>query len=188
MGYTFHYCSKRKHKRAAAEVGILINNKYERNIEETYYINERIMRVLLNLGERKLHIVSVPDAGKLKEDTTTFYEQLQQEIDKIFRSKMLLILGDLNTRIGNEVVSGVKQRFNEPTLNENGKAPITFCAENELRVNNTYFNHKSQYKTICSNSRVQTSSIDCAISNRTIHPSQILDIRTLTSANIGSDH
>lgn len=70
--YIFHYCGK-EHERATAGVGILINSKYEGNIEETHYINERMMRVALDLGERKLHIVSIyaPDTGKPKEDTNS---------------------------------------------------------------------------------------------------------------------
>jgi len=30
--------------------------------------------------------------------------------------------------------------------------------------------------------------IDYIISNRAVHPTQIIDVRSLTSANIGSDH
>ncbi|KYN44627.1 hypothetical protein ALC56_00914, partial [Trachymyrmex septentrionalis] len=72
------------------------------------------------------------------------------------------------------------RRYNKETL-------IAFCAENELQTNNTYFNHKPLYKTTWSNSRDQTFSIDYTISNRTIHSSQIQNLRTLTSANIGFD-
>ncbi|KAH1021854.1 hypothetical protein HUJ04_011340 [Dendroctonus ponderosae] len=38
------------------------------------------------------------------------------------------------------------------------------------------------------NSRGQSSTIDYILSDRAIHPAQILDVRSLTSANIGSDH
>lgn len=97
-------------------------------------------------------------------------------------------MGDLNARVGNGAIAGIKQRFNEENINENGEALINFCAMNELRINNTFFDHKPQHKITWRNTRGQSSMIDYIISNRLIHPSQILDVRTLTSANIGSDH
>lgn len=100
----------------------------------------------------------------------------------------MILLGDLNTRIGVETIPGIKQRFNENVLNSNGELLISICAINELRINNTFFDHKPQYKYTFSNTRGQQSIIDYVITNRHIHPSQILDIRTLNSANIGSDH
>ncbi|XP_043498354.1 uncharacterized protein LOC122521574 [Polistes fuscatus] len=60
------------------------------------------------------------------------------------------------------------QRFNEQTLNENGKLMIDFCSLNGFRITNTFFNHKEQHNYIPS--------------------SEILDVRTLNSADVGSDH
>jgi hypothetical protein len=105
-------------------------------------------------------------------------------------------MGDLNALIGNEIINGVKQRFNEPESNDNGEQLIDLCARNELRITNTYFPHKPQHKfTIPSltnpnieNTRGDKSMIDFIIISRTILPTQVKDVRALTSANIGSDH
>jgi len=37
------------------------------------------------------------------------------------------------------ILTDVKQKYNEPTINENGKLLIDFCARNEMWIKNTYF-------------------------------------------------
>ncbi|KAK4878852.1 hypothetical protein RN001_011358 [Aquatica leii] len=63
---------------------------------------------------------------------------------------------------------------------------IDFCTHNELRINNTFFEHKHQHKVSFCGSKVN-STTDYIITNRNIRPEQITDVRALTSANIGSD-
>ena len=132
--------------------------------------------------------VYAPKDCKPKMEKDNFYETLQEYLDRIPASNSVLILGDLNARIGNDTVNGVKQRFNEVVMNENGTIFTQFCPDNELRVNNTFFQKKVQYKITWQNTRGQHSTIDYIVSNRKIHPSQILDVRSLNSADIGSDH
>lgn len=43
-------------------------------------------------------------------------------------------MGDFNSRIGNTPISGIMQRFNEETINDNGDMLIAFCSQNELRI------------------------------------------------------
>ena len=64
-----------------------------------------------------------------------------------------------NARIRNDVLRGVKQRFNEDVLNYNGELLVNVCASNELRINNTFFDHKRQFKYTFSNTRGQQSII-----------------------------
>ncbi|XP_056647239.1 craniofacial development protein 2-like [Diorhabda sublineata] len=109
-------------------------------------------------------------------------------MDNIPKQDEIMILGDFNGRIGNEVISGIKNRFNEETLNSNGEQLIQFCAHNELRINNTFYPHKQQHKYTFENTRGHKSIIDYIITSRNIHPSKILDVRTLTSVNTGTNH
>lgn len=67
------------------------------------------------MGEEKLHLISVyaPDINKRKEESDDFYDQLQTEIDRLPKTEKMLIMGDLNVRIGDMPLEGIKQRFNE---------------------------------------------------------------------------
>lgn len=94
----------------------------------------------------------------------------------------------ISARIGNNVIPGVKNRFNEETYNESGEQVTQICAINGLRINNTYFPHKPQHKFTFENTRGHKSVIDYIIKNRNIQPKRILDVRVLTTANAGTNH
>lgn len=96
-------------------------------------------------------------------------------------------MGDFNTRIGRTFIWRIKNRFKEH-LNDNGEMMIGFCTDNELRINISFHKHPEKYKYTFQNTRGQRSTIDYIVSNRNILPSQILDLRTLNCADIGSDH
>lgn len=146
--------------------------------------------MVLNQGEENIHIIGAyaPDSNKSRESVENFYSTLQGEMDKIPHGEKLIIMGDLNARIGNTAIEWIMHEFNEEHSDDNGEKLLAFCTLNELRINNTFFDHKPQQKITWSNTRGQTSMIDFIITNRTVHPSQILDVRSLTSANVGSDH
>jgi len=75
-GYTFYYCGEDKHEGQPREWKYSRHpQQYKRNIEETHYINKRMMRVALYFEEGRLHIINiyVSDVEKPKAETTTFY-------------------------------------------------------------------------------------------------------------------
>lgn len=78
--------------------------------------------------------------------STDFYETLQSELEKIPSKEKAIILGDLNARVGNGIIEEIKQKYNEDVTNRNGKMVAEFCAQNELRINHTYFPHKELHK------------------------------------------
>lgn len=188
--YILVHSGKAKQERAQAGVGLLLHEKYQNNIEDIKYVNERILKTTLKINNTVTHLLSIyaPDISKPKEESEHFYELLQDTLDQTGGTDEVIILGDFNARIGNETLLNVKQKYNESIINENGELLIDFCARNELRINNTYFPHKSQHKYTFGNSRGQQSMIDYILSNRSIKPQQVLDVRTLNSANVGTDH
>lgn len=56
-------------------------------------------------------------------------------MDNINTKQENIILGDLNARIGNHVTPGIKQKYDEAIIIENGEALIDFFAKNEMRIN-----------------------------------------------------
>lgn len=108
-------------------------------------------------------------------------------MDKLPRQDEVILMGDLNARVGDEVVKGVKCKYNEEAT-KNGEQLVQLCAQNELRMNNTFYPHKPQHKFTYENTRGHKSTIDYIITNRNVHPSNILDVRILSSANTGTNH
>ena len=188
--YILAYSGKPKDERAKAGVGLLLHKRFQQNIDQIDYINEKLLRVTLKHDNGYIQIISAyaPDISKPKEERRSFYEELQSIVDLIPSHHRIILMGDLNARVGNEIINGVKQRFNEHTSNDNGDLLTDFCAQNNFRINNTYFDHNLKYKYTFMNSLGQQSVIDYIITNRLFLPTEILDVRTLNSANIGSDH
>lgn len=188
--YTLIYSGVSRDKRGHSGVGLLIDRKYKDHIEKEEYISDRILLVTLNVNKENIHLISVyaPDISKDRAERESFYEELQEAVDRIQAKDKIVIMGDLNARVGNEPLGGVTQRFNEEVMNDNGDLLKAFCAVNALRINNTFFEHDMKYKYTWQNTRGQQSVIDYIITNRSITPQTILDVRTLNAANIGSDH
>ncbi|XP_030763134.1 craniofacial development protein 2-like [Sitophilus oryzae] len=104
------------------------------------YISDRILLVILNVNKENIHLISVyaPDISKDRAERESFYEELQEAVDRIQAKDKIVIMGDLNARVGNEPLGGVTQRFNEEVMNDNGDLLKAFCAVNALRINNTF--------------------------------------------------
>lgn len=188
--YTLIYSGVQKSKRATAGVGILIHNKYKNSLDGCEYVSERILSIKLKTEGATLHIISAysPEECKPKDEREAFFKELQRTLDNIPSNEAVIVAGDFNARTGNEIIPGIKQRFNENCLNDNGELLIDLCTFNNLRINNTFFNLPEQYKYTFQNTRGHKSIIDYILTNRNIHPQQIMGVRTLNSADVGSDH
>lgn len=118
--YILIYSGRNKEDRGQSGVGLLIHKKFETHITDIKYISDRLLRTTLKFDEEVMHIIPVyaPDTNKPEQDAIDFYESLQQELDQTPQNEKIVILGDMNARIGNLIVHGVKQRFNEETIDE----------------------------------------------------------------------
>lgn len=188
--YLIIYSGVERDKREKEGVALMIHKKLTQNIQECKYVSTRIVATKLRSQKQNINIIGIysPENCKPEEERTSFYETLQKTIDAIPQNETVILLGDFNARVGNTIIPGVKQKFNENITNENGELLIDFCSQNEFRINNTFFKHKIQHKYTFQNTRGDRSMIDYVLTNGKIHYTQILDIRCLCSANIGSDH
>ncbi|XP_043496495.1 craniofacial development protein 2-like [Polistes fuscatus] len=188
--YIVIYSGVEKSERAKEGVAIALHKRYINQIESCQHISSRIVLLKLLTDSSPLNILSIyaPDENKAKQKREDFYKELERIIESLPPRERVVILGDFNARIGHQPIPGIRQRFNEQTLNENGKLMIDFCSLNGFRITNTFFNHKEQHKYTFSNTRGQRSTIDYILTNSYIPSSGILDVRTLNSADVGSDH
>ncbi|XP_056647266.1 craniofacial development protein 2-like [Diorhabda sublineata] len=162
QNYILFYSGVDKNLRAPGGVGLLVNKKFEKDIKEVQYISHSIIQITVELANERTHLLSIyaPDVSKLKEEREAFFDALQAMLDKIPSKDKVFIMGDFNSRIGNTVIPGIMHSFNEGAVNDNGDILIDVCALNELRINNTYFDHKEQQKYTFANTRSQKSTID----------------------------
>ena len=119
-----------------------------------------------------------------------FYAVLQETKDRVPRSDRLVVLGDLNARVGCncDVWGDVIGRHGEVEVNDNGKRLLKFCACNALQVMNTWFQHKLIHKfTWECKGRGVRSIIDYFLV-RKCNRADVQDMKVLRGAEIGSDH
>ena len=58
----------------------------------------------------------------------------------------MVVLGDLNARVGNEVIKGIVGWHGVPGRNESGDRLLEMCAKQELVVGNSWFTKNDVYK------------------------------------------
>lgn len=78
--------------------------------------------------------VSAVDSGK-------FYQALQMCVNEVPKHDALLVMGDFNTRVGNDVRvwQGLVGRFGAGEWNGSVLSLLDFCSLNHLMIINTFF-------------------------------------------------
>lgn len=78
----------------------------------------------------------------------TFYEQLQDQINKTQKHDLLVVMGDFNAKVGSDNVRVEraigKQGIN--TMNENGERLAELCMPSNLVIGGTIVAHKEIHK------------------------------------------
>ncbi|XP_060516487.1 craniofacial development protein 2-like [Cylas formicarius] len=131
-----------------------------------------------------------PTEDKDEEVKDEYYEQLEQTISAVPKQDMLIILGDLNAKVGRE--EAFRPHIGRHSLhelsNDNGQRLINLAAANNLRIASTMFPHKNIHKeTWISNDRKTRNQIDHVIANAR-HVRSIIDVKSQRGADAGTDH
>lgn len=109
--YIFLYSGVEREKRAASGVGIMLHKRLKSRILGYSWISDRIITLKFRTGRSHCNIIGVyaPSDGN-KEEIQRFYKELQDSIDKVGKNDYMVILGDLNARVGNSVITNVMER------------------------------------------------------------------------------
>ena len=125
--------------------------------------------------------------GEIKD---AFFEELQGAVDKVPRGDKLIVMGDLNARVGNkaELWKGVIGKHGEEVESDSGRRLLSFSAENEMQVMNTQYEHKRIHKfTWTCPGRGLKSIIDYFLVRGDLRK-EVHDVKVIWGAEIGSDH
>ena len=78
-----------------------------------------------------------------------FYDQLEEEIRTTPRHDVLMVVGDLNARVGEENTGRERVMGTEGfgCINNNGERLSDLYVENNLVIGGTLFNHRNIHKT-----------------------------------------
>lgn len=187
QNYIQFYSGVEQSCRAKAGVMMFISKKIKNTISDYTFWNERIIQVRLKLPRGYLSLIGVyaPIEGE-NEENDEFYLNLQNILNKVNQNDFIMIIGDFNARIGNSKIDTNIGIFGEQTRNNNGSRLIDFVSFNQLKVMNSFFNHKDSHKFTWE-ARGSKSIIDYAICNNKL-ADLVLDVRVFRGPEIESDH
>ena len=112
------------------------------------------------------------------------------KLKKLPRHDMLVIMGDLNVKVGTDNLSYDRAMGKEGcgNMNENGERLAELCAAYNLVIGGTIFPHRDIHKlTQCSPNSGDRNQIDHLVINGTWGRS-LLDVNVRREADVGSDH
>lgn len=108
-GYTFFWIGRGQNERREAGVGIAIKSNLVNKLAALHRgINDHLMTARLPLPKKKYITLISADATTMTnpdEKKERFYEDLRGTIAAVSRTDKLIILGDLNTRVGRDHTS-----------------------------------------------------------------------------------
>ena len=158
-------------------------------------VSERILRIRLksHIGFMSLIAVYAPtNVPGNEEETEAFYQSLQSVVEQVPVRDMLLIMGDFNARVGNDMSAwiGTLGRFGPAERNENGVKLLDFCALKGLVITNTLFQHRACHQHTWFHPAESSNAVhvlDYVLVNQRFKTS-ILDTRVYRKTHLQSDH
>ncbi|XP_030765286.1 craniofacial development protein 2-like [Sitophilus oryzae] len=179
-----------KAKRAQAGVSVLIAKKLSKFYKNYNAVNERIVTVTLSIFGLETVIIGTyaPTDDSNQAEKDSYYAALSKVLTEIKLSQEVLIMGDLNARIGKKEDSKVVGKHDEDVLNDSGERLIDFCELNGLCILNGFFPHKLIHRYTRERPSLQQKSIIDYMIAKQISKLKFKDCRVKRGANCGSDH
>lgn len=190
--YTIFWSGYADGDRPRHGVGFAVRNNALLACEEPVSVSPRLMslRLRTNCGYCSLLSAYAPTLLADSDSKDEFYSQLSQHLLGLPRGDRVVILGDLNARIGSDSNSwpNILGPHGIGTMNENGQRLLEFCATHSLCIPNTFFESSSRAKVTWMHPRSRRwHQLDHIIVRRRDLKS-VVHCRSMHSADCESDH
>lgn len=191
-GETLLYSGKPPTEDHSSGVGLLLSRGARQCLTSWSPVSDRIITARFATGARALTFVQVyaPTEQAAEDVKNSFYCQLGQALTGVKRSDIVILMGDLNAKVGssNQNWESVMGTHGLGTMNENGELFADLCVSYDLVIGGTLFPHRNVHKgTWVSPDGRTVNQIDhIAISKR--WRTSLLDVRNQRGADANSDH
>ena len=127
--------------RAREGVALLLSERMMSKVVAWKEVSSRLMWVRVRMGRECWAFVSAygPGSEKTEEEREGFWSELTDCVDSLGKSSYVVVLGDLNARVGDEEIAGVVGKYGVPERNGSGESLLNMCVENGLVVGNSFF-------------------------------------------------
>lgn len=133
-------------------VALAIHSRYTSSIVSWKPISARLLyaRIKHSFGHMSVFSCYAPTDIADAETKDTFYQQLQDELRRVSRHDVIVLLGDMNATIGQDR-SGLEHvlgpHSSSTDTNDNGDRMLELCASHNLKVLGTWFKHRQIHQT-----------------------------------------
>ena len=188
--YDMFYSGVSKDQRAQQGVAILVRKGLRKSITSWEAVSPRIIKINLTLHSHKVTLIGVygvnDDAQIAVKDQ--FFEQLNDEVLQVGTTREVIVIGDLNGRVGNRRDCKIVGPFGENVVNDNGNRLIEVCEQHELKILNGFYQHRDIHKyTWVQQTRGLKSIIDYAITKQASRL-KVQQVKVCRGLSCGSDH
>lgn len=193
-GYNYYWSGLPENEPRRHGVAIVMKKEIADRMESSpKAINERLMSARIPLEpNRYLTIICAYAPTMTNEEVVkeSFYAALDKAVLEVHPSDKLLILGDMNARIGRDHLLWPQQlgKFGIGKCNSNGLLLLSKCAEHELAITNTWFQHPLKHKVTWMHPRSHHWHLIDYVIVRKKDLGDVLDTKVMRSADCDTDH
>ena len=130
-------------------VAIILRKGTEKCIIDWKPISSRLIKIRMRGKQINITIIQCygPTNDSEAETKELFYEQLEAEVKSVPLHDLMIIMGDLNAKVGQDN-SGYERTMGTHgyVKNENGERLVEFCSSNNLVIGGTLFPHREIHK------------------------------------------
>ena len=189
-GYTMIFAGEEsEHQRGVA---MMMSQKTQKSQMEWTAVSGRIISARFYSRVKKTTVIQVYAlTNEAKDDgKDEFYDQLQATVDKCNRHDVIIVMADLNAKVGdaNKDMEAIMGKHGLGSRNDNGERLCDFCSINGLVITGTCFPHRAIHKATWVSTDGKTRN---HIDHMMIHKEwrrSVEDTRVYRGADAASDH
>ena len=134
--------------RAREGVAVMIKRRLWGSVSEYKCVNSRLMWLKMKVAGEKVVIVGVygPGMERSENEREAFWETLNEVLSGFGENERVIVLGDMNAKVGDRIREGILGKHGVPGVNENGERLLEVCTERRLIIGNTWFQKKLVHK------------------------------------------
>ena len=124
--------------RAREGVAVLLSDWLMRCVVEWKVLPSRPMRVRVKMERERESLVFISAYGpgsEKSEEKIEFWNELRECFGSVGRNESVVVLGDLNVRVGNKLIEWIVGRHGVPGRNDSGERWLTVDSRKMIYIN-----------------------------------------------------
>lgn len=187
----YHSGSNQRNETGTA---LIVTKEIDKSVKNFTALSDRVTILQLSTTPININIVQcyAPTAKADDVEVEQFYEEIRQALQTTKKNDINIVMGDINSKIGQGECLDIVGKYGLGTRNERGDRLVQFCQEGNLVVLNTFFALPPRRLYTWKSPRdradnVVRNQIDFIMVNKRYRNS-VLSAKTYPGADVGSDH